>query len=279
MRSYNPTRRNRNIGTAKSGHGQDNRMTVPAVAHGEYRFWERIENARQASRVVSGRLIRFFVQPTRADCVHACTIDDLARMLSYLPAPDWAGIGAILLRQPRRKEQTLEAVWGRFSYAADLVDGRGNVLYAGPAIVIEAVNPGTSIKFGRRLFPEGMAELERLKTDGHIIRSGDREHTVQSTLESCRATQLYRTFPHEVGHWVDFLKKVELPGMDESSDYSTLLDRFYSRPSKEKEQFAHGYAEQLKLQLTASQAIPFDRQLDRDRIEQDNLLLQDFELS
>lgn len=254
-------------------------MTVPEVAHGEYRFWERVENARQAIRVVSGRVIRFFVQPTRADCVHACTIDDLARMLSYLPGPDWAGIGAILLRQPRRKEQTLEAVWGRFSYAADLVDGRGNVLYGGPAIVIEAVSPGTSIKFGRRLFPEGMAELERLKTDGHIIRSGDREHTVESTLESCRATQLYRTFPHEVGHWVDFLKKVELPGMDASSDYATLLDRFHSRPSKEKEQFAHGYAEQLKLQLTASHAIPFDRQLDRERIERDNLLLQDFELS
>jgi hypothetical protein len=170
-------------------------------------------------------------------------------------------------------------VWGRFSYAADLVDGHGNVLYGGPAIVIEAVNPGTSIKFGKRLFPEGMAELERLKTDGHNIRSGDRDHIVESTLESCRATQLYRTFPHEVGHWVDFLKKVELPGMaDASSDYATLLDRFYSRPSKEKEQFAHSYAEQLRLYLMASQAIPFDRQLDRERIEQDNLLLQDFEL-
>ena len=146
-------------------------MTVPETAHREYRFWERMENARQARRIVSGRLIKFFVQPTRADCVHACTIDDLARMLSYLPAPDWAGIGAVLLRQPRRKEQTLEAVWGRFSYAADLVDRNGNVLYAGPAIIIEAVKPDASIKFGKRLFPEGIAELERLKTDGHIIRS------------------------------------------------------------------------------------------------------------
>jgi hypothetical protein len=174
----------------------------------------------------------------------------------------------------------LEAVWGRFSYAADLVDGHGNVLYSGPAIVIEAVNPSTLIKFGKSLSPEGMAELERLKSDGHSIRSSDRDHTVESTLESCRATQLYRTFPHEVGHWVDFQNKVELPGMtDASSDYATLLDRFHSRPSVEREQFAHGYAEQLRLRLMASQAIPFDRQLDRERVHQDNLLLQDFELS
>ena len=86
----------------------------------------------------------------------------------------------MLLRRAAAKEQTLEAVWGRFSYAADLVDGNGNVLYAGPAIIIEAVKPDASIKFGKRLFPEGIAELERLKTDGHIIRSSDRDHTVYS---------------------------------------------------------------------------------------------------
>jgi hypothetical protein len=112
MRGYNPTRRNRNIGTTKSGHGQNNRMTVSAVSHGEYRFWERIDNARKVIRSVSGRPNAFFVQPTLADCVHACTIDDLTRLLSFLPTADWEGIGAILLRQPRRKEQTLETVWG-----------------------------------------------------------------------------------------------------------------------------------------------------------------------
>ena len=28
-RGYDPTRRNRNIGTAKAGHGQDNRLVIP----------------------------------------------------------------------------------------------------------------------------------------------------------------------------------------------------------------------------------------------------------
>jgi hypothetical protein len=280
MRSFNATRRNRNMGTAKSGHGQNNRLTVPEFAHGEYRFWERIENAKEVSRIVSGSLIRFFVQPTRADCVHACTIDDLARLLSYLPAQDWAGIGGVLLRQPRRKEQTLEPVWGRLSYAADFADANGNVLYSGPAIVIEAVNPFGSMKIGKKLSLEGIAELERLKSDGHGVRFGDRGHTIEPTLESCRATQLYRTFPHEIGHWVDFQEKVERPAMaDSSSDYGNLLDRFHSRPQKEREQFAHRYAEQLRVHLMARQIIPFDRQLDRERLQQDNLLLEDFEPS
>jgi hypothetical protein len=151
MPSYNPTRRNRNIGTAKSGYGQNNRMTVPEVAHGENLFWERIDGARQAIRTVSGRSIKFFVQATRADCVYTCTIDDIACLLSHVPADDWEGIEAILLRQPRRKEQVLQSVWGRLAYAADLVDRRGRVLYQGPAIVIEAVNPTEPIKFGKNL--------------------------------------------------------------------------------------------------------------------------------
>jgi hypothetical protein len=40
MGGFNPIRRNRNIGTAKSGHGQDNRMTIPKIAHGSNDFWE-----------------------------------------------------------------------------------------------------------------------------------------------------------------------------------------------------------------------------------------------
>jgi hypothetical protein len=139
MRARNPIRRNRNIGTAKSGHGQNNRMAIPRVGHGESIFWERVEDARQISRIISGRSVRFFVQSTRADCFHACTIDDIAYLLSQLPTTDWEGIEAILLRQPRRKEQLLEPVWGRLAYAADLVDGHRRVLYQGPVIVIEAV--------------------------------------------------------------------------------------------------------------------------------------------
>jgi hypothetical protein len=172
----------------------------------------------------------------------------------------------------------LEPVWGRLAYAAELVDGKRRVLYQGPAIVLEAVNPIQRIEFGKRLSADDVAELGRLKSDGHNIHNGDRNHTVTPTLGSCRATQLYRTFLHELGHWVDFLEKVERPATLLTPDeYSVLLDRFHGRTTKEKEQFAHRYAEQLRRRFVAARLVPFDRQLDYERLKEDSLLVQDFE--
>jgi hypothetical protein len=284
MRVNNPIRRNRNIGTAKSGHGQDNRMTVAKVAHGENQFWERVENARQVSRTISGRVVKFFVQPTRAESVHPCTVDDIVQMLTYLPPEDWQGIEAVLLRQPRRKEETLAPVWGRLSYAAELVNKRGAVVYRGPAVVLEAINPTRAFKWGKKLSIDDLAELERLKSEGHDVSAGDRHHLVKPTLKSCRATQLYRTLLHEVGHWRDFAEKVERPAAligsgDDLDEYQKLLDRFHSRPNLEKEQFAHSYAQKAWQRLRSIQAIPFERQLDRERLLQEGLRLEDFVLA
>ena len=146
--------------------------------------------------------------------------------------------------------------------------------------MLEAVNPTKPIRFGKSLSPDELAELDRLESDGHGIRNQDKKHIVIPTLESCRATQLYRTFLHELGHWVDFLEKVERPSVaSNTADYFALLDRFHERPDREKEQFAHGYAERMRSHLILTQRLPFDRQLDRERLQQDNLLVCDFELS
>lgn len=266
MRKFEPTQRNRNIGTRKRGHGQNNRMTIPEYAHGEHRFWERVDGARLVTRTIRGRPLKFFGEPSRSDCVHPCTAGDVARLLMHVPAGDWEGIGAILFRQPRRKEQILDPVWGRLAYAADLVGRGGRLLYSGPAIVLEAVDPTAPIKFGTSLSAACLDELNRLREDGHKI-SPDRHHTIQSTLESCRATQLYRTFLHELGHWVDFLEKVEGPASGSPSgllSYEKLADRFHSRPNSEKEHFAHAYADQMRRALIAKKAIPFDRQLEAE---------------
>jgi hypothetical protein len=276
---YNPTRRNRNIGTAKSGHGQDNRLTIPRVFHGEHDYWERIERAQRVIRTIAGRSLTFYVQPTRADCVHACTVDDIARLISLVPASDWDQLNAIVLRQPRRKEQTLASVWGRLCYAADLVDSHGQLLYSGPAIVIEAVNPTEPLKFGKSLSIDGRDELERLHRDGHMIRPSDRHHSIVPSLESCRATQLYRTLPHELGHWVDFLEKVERPAAatPNNDDYDALIERFHKRPRTEKETFAHSYAEKLSRHLLEDKTIPFERQIDREQLSKEGLRWEDFQ--
>ncbi len=41
---WNPTRRNRNLGTAKAGHGLDNRLVIPASRNDPRRYWERLRD-------------------------------------------------------------------------------------------------------------------------------------------------------------------------------------------------------------------------------------------
>lgn len=156
-------------------------MTIPEVAHGKYIFWERMDDAQEVTRIIVDRTVKFFVQPTRADCVRPCTVDDIARLLLHVPSGDWVGIGAVLLRQPRRKEQTLASVWGRLAYSADVPDTSGRIVYSGPAIVLEAVNPTAPVKFGKMLSVADMDELDRLRSDGHKIKS-DRHHTIHPNL-------------------------------------------------------------------------------------------------
>jgi hypothetical protein len=203
----------------------------------------------------------------------------VAELLKHIPGEDWVGMEAIYLRQPRRKEQTLSPVWGRLAYAADLVDANERVLYSGPAIILESINPNRKFKFGKRLSPSSRAEFQRLLEDGHKL-TDSKTNTFQATLESCRTTQLYRTFLHELGHWVDFQEKVERPASNAPDDmnlYQQLLDRYYQRPEAEREQYAHNYAERQRRSLKNNCVIPFPRKLDQEQIEKDGLRKEDFE--
>src|SRR5271170_1451153 len=88
----NPTRRNRNIGTAAGGHGRDNRLVIPSRFNGPIWHWKDIGEYRSAKRVVSGREVVFVVERTSRGCVHACTVADLTCLLSHVPLPDWEGL-------------------------------------------------------------------------------------------------------------------------------------------------------------------------------------------
>lgn len=268
MPVYNPTRRNRNIGTKKSGHGQTNRLNIPGRP-GEI-FWQRIDGAREVVRTVAHRQVRFFVQSTRSDCVHSCTIDDLATMLSVVPAADWEGIGAIVLRQPTRKQHTLRSVWGRLLYSAELVTGNGQIRYAGPAVMLEALNPSTPIKFGKSLSPADSIELERLLGDGHRLRPNDPHNTLISTLDACRSTQLFRTLPHEIGHWTDYQTFAARCG-DSEEGWA-----YFDRPPSERERYAHDYSQRVTAALAATGRIPFPRITNLQQIEKDGLSATDF---
>lgn len=270
---WNPTRRNRNIGTAKQGHGQDNKLVIPDLWNRDQKeYFERLGRYTKVIRNIHGTDFAFIVEQTRPDCVHACTIDDLCNVLWALPGQDLEGMSRIILRQPTRKEGILKSCWGRIVYMADIDDELS------PAIMLEAWPQNIDWRYKRSMKPEDKKEFERLESDGHKITAEKRHFHIESDLESIRATQLYRTIPHEVGHWVDYLESVERPRR--RSKYSRETDRlsefYHSKPSVEKEAFAHGYADQFRAEMIHHGRFPFSRKLDRKRLKESGLKLEDF---
>jgi hypothetical protein len=219
----------------------------------------------------------FVVERTRADSVYACTVDDIGGMLVLAPAEhvsgnqDLPGIQGVILRQPKRKEAILSSVWGRLGYVANV----GPI--SGPAIVIEAVSVPLSLKWSKHLEPAGQDELRRLQAEADESEFDGRRHILRFGLDAVRGVQLYRTVLHELGHWVDWLEKVETPSVGASDEaWQELCDRYCRRPEAEREAFAHRYANELGENLRARGVIPFERVASRTRMDSDGLDHSDF---
>jgi hypothetical protein len=260
---WDARRRNKNIGTAKSGRGQNNQMRIPEHwMGGNYILsYEKLENSVAIERTVGSRKITFLVEPVQAGFLHACTPDDIVRVLELLPPEHAQGIDLIVLRQPKRKERILEPVWGRLQYRSQIQQ------YTGVAIHLEAQPIDRVQRWRKSLSPEDIQELDRLVRDGHQVISERRYYAIYTNLESIRATQLYRTLPHEIGHYVDYLNSVKDTGDN---------DLFWSKPSKDKEAFAHRYATEFWEREKVSGCIPFDRILNEEKLITEGLMLSWF---
>lgn len=280
--TYRPdsTRRNRNIGTAKQGHGPSNRARIPRRWQDSIYSWGRGTSGTIVTRTVWGWPLPFLVEHTRDDCVHACTVDDIAAMLDLLP---WqhvksqkgiTGIRGIVLRQPTRKEQTHNPVWARLGYGVQ-VDS-----VVGPVVFIEAQPLPLTLRRGTSLSPDDQRELDRLVAAADDVERTRRGHVLHFGLEGVRRVQLYHSLPHEIGHWADMYEKVELPARDDDYEaWGKLWDRYFQRPGSEREEYAHRYAERVVGELRKSQALPFERRLDLAQLEADGLRREDFECS
>ena len=253
---YNPTRRNRNIGTKHSGYSQDNKLVIPWAWADNRIFYERLVDPVVVEIQVGSISKHVIIEPTIKGFIHACTVDDIQRLLELIPAEHINDITAFVLRQPKRKEQILSSVWGRLIYSSDLCG------FSGPTVYLEAQNFEQPLKWSKSLTPEGAKELERLREDGHVVVTDKRQHIINCTLDTIRNTQLYRTLPHEIGHYVDYLTKVEEPSKDNFDLWSVLNDKYHSRPSQERESFAHRYADEFRKQQIARGTIPFERMFD-----------------
>lgn len=253
------TRRNRNIGTENQGYSKNNEMVIPMCGF-IATVWEKIINFKYKSvlRQIGNKEIAFIVEKTRKDNCHACTIDDICLVLKHLPEKDLEGISYILLRQPNHKDELLCPVWGKYFYHITLGQYED-----GAAVALETYNYKKSLFWSNSLNPDDADEVERLKLDGHPMIRTKRGYKFTPTLETVRAKQLYRTLLHEIGHHVDYI---------------TNYENHDSKTSKDKEVFAHNYADRMKESFIKQGVIPFDRILDLEQIEKDGLDISDFVL-
>lgn len=246
-------RRNRNIGTEKQGYGKDNELIIPTCGSVGNHYWEKLVSFKAVVRKIGNLEITFIVEKTRKDSCHACTVDDICLLLKHIPEDDLFDLPLIILRQPKHKEELLKPVWGRYIYYAEI--GK----YKGTAIMLEACSYKKSIVWSNSLIPDEAVELERLRQDGHQMTQTKRHYKFLPILDTVRTTQLYRTLLHEIGHNVDFTN-----------------NDFTNKTSKDKELFAHSYADKMKKQLTQEGIIPFNRMLNLEQMKEDCLDINDF---
>lgn len=258
MQSHrNPTRRNRNIGTAKQGHGQSNSMVIPSRNDGPY-WLDCIGEHKTEIRIIADKEVQFIIEVNNKNFIHPCTVDDVARVLEALPKNEWLGLQTFVFRQPSRKQTLVSPVWGRLLYRADLETAKGKRLAKGPVIFLDAVQIEKPIIWSASLDTDDSKELESLRADGHDVQRSGRKYVIMLTASSARNTQLYRTLLHEIGHWFDWLSKVEIPS-DNGGDWECLEKNYFARPKAERESFAHRYADAKRIHLEQNGLIPFDR--------------------
>ncbi len=116
---WNPTRRNKRIGTPYQGFSKNNKLVIPEKYSDFTIFWERLNNPVAHSLFIDNHEITFLVEPTKPDYIHSCTIDDVKKILEHFPKRDVETVDLIVFRQPKRKEAILSSVWGRYVYYAN----------------------------------------------------------------------------------------------------------------------------------------------------------------
>lgn len=271
----NPTRRNRNIGTENQGFKPNNKNTIPIPLNDHRTYWEKLTSYSVVKRSVNGKEYKFLVEKTRKNSIYPCTIDDIVRVLESLPPKDLADLNLIVFRQPKRREETLCPVWGRLQYSVNID------IHEGPAIILEAFDLDRELKWSKALSLEDRNEFDRLVNDGHKIEDRKKYFAIIPTIQGLRNTMLYRTFLHEIGHYVEYLEKVEQPSQHDDDHYDLWLklwEAYDKIPTSEKEVFAHNYAQKMFEELRKKGVVPFARILDPKSILSDGLNMNDFEI-
>jgi hypothetical protein len=252
---WNKTRRNRNIGTSKQGHGKNNQLAIPQPADTLKFFYERFEETVIKTITVHGKEIQVVVEHLKKGYFYSCSPDDVEYLLNQLPQKDLNGLGLLIFRQPKKKEVILSSVWGRLIYS---VEFKGEYY---PTIMLEATPNRNELTFPKKQSVDDQREFELLKQDGLRFEAKKREFIAEIDEEKIRSIQLYRTLLHEVGHYVQYLEVVEFPGHEEEDfeEWEKRSDFYFSIPVVDKEAYANKYAVEMRLKLINKGIIPFSR--------------------
>lgn len=221
--------------------------------HGNVSFYfERIEPAYFAEEKVGHSHLKLIYETPYSGFSYGCTPPDILKALEAVvpKVPDLPEI--IAFRQPTRKQTQLRPVWGRFLYFANF--GR----HEGTAIVLESQEIGSELRWPRRMTLEDRAEFDRLRADGHEFSENKRSFKATLSIEGIRNTILYRTLLHELGHWVQYHNEVLNAPTALDSDRNVAERLHFSKPSSEREAFAHRFATELADHLRQSDIIPFE---------------------
>ncbi len=252
---WRPERRNRNIGTNSSGYSKSNDMRIPESwqdKYGNYSlYYERLELAYVREVLIGDFQTKILYDKPHDGFSYGCSPTDVIKLLTLVSESVPTIPDIIAFRQPTRKQRQQFPVWGRFLYSAEF--GRNE----GTAIVLEAQELGTSLRWSKHMNLEDRAEYERLIGDGHSFVETKRHFEAHFAEDGIRNTKLYRTLLHELGHLADYHQKVLSEETALDPDQAVAADLYFARPTSEREVFAHRFAEDLSRSLRADGKIPF----------------------
>lgn len=268
---WNPTRRNKNIGTKKSGYSQNNQLNIPQRRNDYREFWDDLVSPVIIPLTINEHDIKIYIEPVRGGYIHACTPQDIEAILKLIPTEHLENIEVFVLRQPKVKDERISSVWGRFSYCSALDDSYSNGVY------IESTKINMELKWDKKLSVFSMKEFNLLKRDGHKIETTKRHHIIKTTPATIRNTQLFRTLPHEIGHSVDYDKNCNTPYFEAYDKYDNFDEAEYienvfsSKTTLDKEEAANRYAREFYDKYFKLGELPFKQIYNEELLKKSGL--------
>ena len=68
-------------------------------------FYERLNNYEKEKRIINEHEFLFVTEQTRKNSEHACTVDDIEKIIRSIPSNDYGELKLVILRQPKGKKK------------------------------------------------------------------------------------------------------------------------------------------------------------------------------